>query len=233
MRAAVLLSVLALCGCAAGTDAIVQTVRTAAGGDAGADRARLNPNFRYLRVTIEGRVALLALGDVDEHPQGPIEVWYSAEREVLRFQNGRLVGATGLTTEWRNVLLPELPAWSALARSEAPVHWVRTRDVMPGYRYGVRDALALRVSPQPGRSALRDVDPQRLTWFEERIEPAALPDAALPPARYAVQFAKPDHPGAQGAPPLLGEEGKGVVVYGEQCLAPKVCFTWQRWPAGS
>ena len=222
----------------------MQTVRTAAGReDASADRARLNPNFRYLRVTIEGRVALLALGDVDEHPQGPIEVWYSAEREVLRFQNGRLVGATGLTTEWRNVFLPELPAWSALVRAEAPLRWVRTRDVMPGYRYGVRDALALSVAPQPGKSALRDVDPQRLTWFEERFEPAAQPDAALPPARYAVQFARPNHPapqsgaphhpGAQGAPPLLGEEGKGTVVYGEQCLAPKVCFTWQRWPAGS
>ena len=39
----------------------------------------------------------------------------------------------------------------------------------------------------------------------------------LPPARYAVQFA----------------EGKGTVVYGEQCLAPQTCFMGQRWPAGS
>ena len=170
---------------------------------------------------------------MDPHPQGAIQVWYSAEREVLRFQNGRLVGATGLTTEWRTVSLPELPAWQALARAEAPVRWVRTRDVMPGYRYGVRDALALRVTPAPSRSALQGLDPQALTWFEERFESAPGPDLTLPPARYAVQIQKPHHPGAQGAPPLLGEEGTGVVVYGEQCVAPQTCFTWQRWPAGS
>ena len=231
---------MALSGCASGTDAIYRTIQTAIGRDKGADGARLNPNFRYLRVTIEGRVALLALGNIDSHPQGAIEVWYSAEREVLRFQNGRLVGAAGLTTEWRNVMLPELPAWTSLARAGAPLRWVRTRDVMPGYRYGLRDALVLSVTRQPVKSALQGLDPQRLTWFEERFVSEADGKTVLPPARYAVQM-KPHHPAPPGGAPLLGEEGKtpreedgmGIVVYGEQCLAPQTCFTWQRWPAGS
>ena len=97
---------------------------------------------------------------------------------------------------------------------------------MPGYRFGVKDALSLRVVPEPKRSALQGLDPQRLTWFEERIESApvawlsgifvssVVADAALPPARYAVDI--------QG--------GLETVVYGEQCLAPDLCFTWQRWP---
>jgi len=226
-RVAVLLSVAALSACSAGSNAILQTLPHAYGRNSGVDSARLNPNFRYLRVTIGGRVVLLALGDVDSHPQGPIEVWYSAEREVLRLQNGRVVGAVGLTTEWRGVSLPELPSWSAAARAEQAFRWTRTRDVMPGYRFGVKDALSLRVVPEPKRSALQGLDPQRLTWFEERVESApvawlsgilvssVVADAALPPARYAVDL--------QG--------GRETVVYGEECLAPDLCFTWQHWPA--
>jgi len=216
MRIPVLLLVAALGGCAAGTDAIVQTMRTAVGREPSvADRARLNPDFRYLRVTIEGRVALLALGYVDPHPQGSIEVWYSGEREVVRLQNGRLVGTTGLTTEWREVSLPALPDWVTLGRSDAPLRWVRTRDVMPGYRYGVRDALELRVTPPPAKSQLQGLEAKDLVWFEERFEGEAR--AALPVARYAVKL----------------HDGDALVVYGEQCVAPKTCFTWQRWPAGS
>ena len=45
-------------------------------------------------------------------------------------------------------------------------------------------------------------------------KPAAKQDQ-LPPARYAVSF----------------QEGGEVIVYGEQCLGPKLCFSWQRWPA--
>jgi hypothetical protein len=222
--AAVLSLVAALSGCSSASNAILQTLPYAYGRNPGVDNAKLNPNFRYLRVTIGGRVVLLALGNVDSDPQGPIEVWYSAEREVLRLQNGRLVGAVGLTTEWRNVTLSELPSWSAAARGDRAFRWTRTRDVMPGYRFGVKDELSLRAVEAPQRSALQGLEPQRLTWFEERVESGSgawLPaffgnssDAPLPPARYAVEF--------QG--------GQETVVYGEQCLAPKLCFTWQRWP---
>jgi hypothetical protein len=95
---------------------------------------------------------------------------------------------------------------------------------MPGYRLGLRDTLALRVVSPPKTSALQGLDPQRLTWFEERIEPellagrSAVPglpaDLALRPARYALDI----------------RDGMGIVVYSEQCLAPSLCFTWQRWP---
>lgn len=224
--AAVLSVVAALSGCSTAGNAILQTLPYAYGRNPGVDNARLNPNFHYLRLTIRGHVALLALGNVDSDPQGPIEVWYSAEREVLRLQNGRLVGATGLTTEWRDVRLPALPSWSAVAHAGQPIAWTRTRDVMPGYRFGVKDKLALRVVAAPRGSALQGLDPQGLTWFEERdasapagwfsrlIGKGANADSALPPARYAVDF----------------RGGSETVVYGEQCLAADLCFAWQRWP---
>ena len=220
----------ALSGCSGGMNAMVDTMQYAIGRGRGVEGAALNPQFRYIRVTIDGRVALLALGNEDPHPDGAVEVWFSAEREVVRIQNGRIVGATGLTTEWRNVSLPKMPAWSEIARAGQPFNWVRMRDVMPGYRYGVRDALALRLIPQPSKSALRSLDPQSLTWFEERAEGespggylatifgrAGSDSGVLPAARYGVDF----------------RAGKETVVYAEQCLAPDVCFSWQHWPVVS
>jgi hypothetical protein len=215
-----------LAACTPGMNAAVQSVQTAFQRDTGADKARLNASFSYLRVTIGGRVAFLALGYVDDHPEGPIEVWYSALREVVRLQNGRVVGVTGFTTEWRNVSISDAPSWSTVATAREPVQWTRVRDVMPGYRFGVRDQLELRTIVPPNRSELRGVDPPSLTWFEEQTKSDRAQylssllavsggDSPLPPARYAVDL----------------QSGKEEVIYGEQCIAPDVCFTWQHWSA--
>ena len=223
--AALVAAVCVLTGCSPVMNATVQTLREAVIGPRDAAEAQLNPAFRYLRVTVDGRVTFLALGSVDQHPHGPVEVWVSGQREVLRLQNGRLAGASGVTTEWRAVTLPELPSWTAIARAAQPLQWVRVRDVMPGYRFGVRDELVLSAISPPQKSALQRVDAQSLSWFEERFRSGRVAgrwtrlvgstpaDAALPPARYAVDL----------------RNGDGVVVYGEQCLAPELCFTWQRW----
>ena len=210
MRLIFLLSLLALAGCADSSRALVQTVRDAfTDNRAAADAFKLDPRFRYLRVTHANGVAILILGGVDKDARGQILTWYAADAEVLKLQNGRLVGNTGLGAEWRSVTLPELPAWSVLAAEKKPLQWERLRDVMPGYRYGIRDQLVLAVIPPPGKSGLVRLDPQSLVWFEERTE--ASTGERLPPARYAVK----------------GD----VVVYGEQCVSAGSCFHWQRWPA--
>jgi len=216
--AALLLLAVAVSGCSSASQAIVDTARSVWGGPSAADSARLNPRFRYLRVSVDGRVALLVLGYVDPHPQGRIEVWYSAQHEVLRLQNGRIVGATGLTTEWRRVALPALPDWSALVASPQPLEWTRTRDVMPGYRYGVKDRLRLKRIAPPGESRFVGKGgrgSRNLIWFEETVASETPGERALPPVRYALDLR------AAGEP----------VVYGEACLAPDLCFSWQRWPA--
>ena len=191
----------------------MDTLQYAIRRDASVGRT-LRPDLRYLRATMDGRVALLVLGEIDAHPLGTVEAWYTAEREVVRVQNGRIVGAAGLTTEWRNVVVPDLPKWSVIASLGAPLKWVRMRDVMPGYRYSVRDSMSIRLIDPASRSELRGVDPRSLVWFEESVESGS-GDDALPPVHYAVDL--------RGA--------AETVVYGEHCLAPEVCFTWQRWPA--
>ena len=217
----VLSLIAAVSGCAGSTDAVLQAMKYVVQKDTSAARAQLNPNFVYLRATVDGRVALLALGFVDDHPQGPIQVWYSAQREVLRLQNGRIVGAVGLNAEWRNVVVPDFPPWSRIVEEGGVFRWVRSRDVMPGYRYGVRDTLALRAIAAPSRTALSGLEPGALTWFEERFEDASgeiVRDAPLPPARYAIANAK---------------NSEASVVYAEQCLTPALCFSWQKWPVAA
>ena len=209
-----------LSACAGNTTAVIDSLRYAVQRDSTIEKTLLNPELRYLRATIRGRTALLVLGYVENHPQGPIQVWYSAEREVLRLQNGRLVGAVGLIVEWRNVTVSPLPAWASLAVTGQAEHLVRARDVMPGYRYGVKDILSLKRSAPPSGSALQVLDPHSLAWFEESMEfepgqAALASEIGLPTARYAVAF---------------GGDAEEV-VYGEQCLSREFCFAWQRWPA--
>jgi hypothetical protein len=187
------------------------------------DSTPLDPKFAYLRVTRDSHVGLLWRGSMETNRAGPIEVYYSGTGEVVRLQHGRLIGAVGLTTEWRQVEVTA-PAWAAVAAARDAQPVVRVRDVMPGYRTGVRDELLLKVIPAPARSALQGVAPDTLTWFEEsaahttggrlRSLRGAAPET-LPPARYAVE--------------LRG--GQETVVYSEQCLAREFCFTWQRWSA--
>lgn len=184
------------------------------------DQVRLDTRYQYIRVTVDDGVAFLASDSPDVDAVDRDVVWFSAGREVLRFRNGRLVAAVGLPMEWRNVALPQLPAWHELAAAEKSFAWVRIRDVMPGYWYGIRDELLLKKIAPRTQSNLTGVDPRTLVWFEESLENSPVAQDALqhsqdlPPARYAVKVNGTNAP----------------VIYGEQCISASFCFTWQRWP---
>lgn len=171
----------------------------------------LNPSLRYLRVVASGGVSLMVLGYIDAHPAGPINVWYSSNGEVLKIQNGHVVGLTGGSAQWRHVSFTDMPQWQPNQASK--LLFTRTRDVMPGYLFNVTDQLELRKVAAPARSNLAGAQAlqlaQRLQWFEAH-------DLAgqLPPARYAVQ--------SQGS--------LQTVVYSEQCLSQAFCISWQSWP---
>lgn len=210
-----------LAGCQASPimDGAWRTLQSAVSGADQPTSKQLDPRFAYLRATAGKKLAFLALGYVDPHPLGPIEVWYSAEREVIRLQNGRVVGAAGTLTEWRQVRMPDLPRWRDLATKAVPHAWTRTRDVMPGYYFNHADLLQVRTIPPPAKSALVGIAPASLTWFEESLVAAPASQGLtdrLPPARYAVEF--------------IGDTER--VIYAEQCLSAALCITWQRWRAG-
>jgi hypothetical protein len=87
---------LALTGCI--QTPITQTVVEAfgKGKSSNVDAIKLNPNLKYLRVTVRNRSVLMVLGYLENTPQGNIETWYSSEGEVLKLLNGRVVSTNGL-----------------------------------------------------------------------------------------------------------------------------------------
>jgi len=172
---------------------------------------KLNPNYRYLQVTLAGtKPALLVLGYVDAHPQGEVEVWYSANGEVLRLQNGRLVGANGLAVDWRRVDYAQPPpAWASVPSEGA--RFTSVRDEQPGYRLGLVEQVFLTRLQKPPLD-LPANNFAGAVWFLERYSDANGP--TRPDAWFAL--------GSHG--------GQSTIVYSRQCLSASVCLTLQRWP---
>lgn len=171
-----------------------------------------NPAYRYLRVEAEGRPpALLVLAFLDPGPMGEVEVWFSAQREVLRIVAGRIVGTSGMELDWRAVRYRgRLPAWNSNFPPETLLE--RSRDVMPGYHFGIRETLALtRVdAAPPGVHPVRL--PSAVTWYVERVVAPA--PSELPAAIYA----------------LTRSAGQNTLVYSRQCLSAGLCLNLQPWP---
>ncbi len=206
----VALLMLTLGGC--GHTALTRTIFDAVPGFRNnADSIKLNPNLRYLRVTARGRVALMVLGYVEKHPQGPIEVWYSSEAEVISLQKGRIVATAGLETDWHAVKNFSLPDWKDMVGGPAVVYR-RERDQMPGYRFGIQESVTLYPIAPPSNAKLVGIPATALRWYEEAV--IGQPDG-LPSARFAAQL----------------NDSAPRIVYGEQCLSPTLCLAWQAWPA--
>jgi hypothetical protein len=179
--------------------------------------AKTNPSFRYLRIEVVGRQpALLVLGYIDADPQGDIEVWYSAKHEVIKTQNGRIVGTMGLEVDWRSVRFLSNPSvWTAVPLQGSV--YQRLRDEMPSYRYAIADQVALTpwvgVPPITLSVTLPRQSAHAYRWFRETSVSTTAP--ALPPAWFAWGM----------------HRGQPTVVYSEQCLSATFCLKLQRWPA--
>lgn len=211
---------LQLWGCASVTSPVADLVSGVASNGFGTSNEsiaafKLNPLYRYLRVEVAGHTpALLVLGYVDAHPQGDIEVWYSTSREVIKTQNGRIVGTAGLAVDWRSVSFPTPPAWADLLLQGGV--YTRVRDEMPGYHYGISDQLTLKpwvgVPPVDLPASLPVTQASTYRWFREStLSTSAQP---LPPAWFAWGM----------------HLGQPMVVYSEQCLSATFCLKLQRWP---
>ena len=210
-----------LSGCATQKSALSETVAALwdqSWGNAAGTGIPSNPDmrYRYMRIEVQGRPpALMVLGYVDAHPAGDIETWYSASREVIKTQNGRIVGTAGLETDWVAVRFPVQPVgWEAVP--QGGVAFQRERDQMPGYIYGVQEMM--RVTPlttvpvEHLPATLPLLVAQTYRWFREEAQATA--GDALPSAWYAWAL----HRGTQ------------TIVVSEQCLSHKLCLKMQRWP---
>lgn len=213
-QALLLVTSAAMAGCASGVSAMSAYTRLLNPPPPAADTAKLDSRFAYLRVTHGAGVSLMVLGYVDEMPMQDTTVWYSSDKEIVRLWRGRVAGTGGLRTDWRSVSFSDIPGWRDALSGNA--HYTRQRDVMPGYRVGVRDEVQIQPIAPPADSALKGIPAEQLQWFEERSTPVA-GTAPLPPARFAVDLSN----------------GREQVIYSEQCLSLHLCLTLQTWPVAT
>ena len=209
-----LVSLLTLTGCI--QTPVTQTLVEAfgKGGSSNLDTIKLNPNLKYLRVTVRDRAVLMVLGYFENTPQGNVETWYSSEGEVLKLLNGRVMSSNGLELDWRNVAYTSLPQWSelnSLKPNTTPIEFKRTHDQMPVYKFGISETVQIYGVNPPINSNLVGLPANQLKWVEEKVKGTS---HGLPSARYG----------------LGAKDGQTVVVYGEQCFSSDLCFSWQTWP---
>jgi hypothetical protein len=187
----------------------------------------LNPEYRYLRVTLEGRPFLLVLGYVDQDPQTgeSIDVWYTGRGEVLKLKNGRLVAVSGTPSDWLAARHKALPTWDAALRmsDSTSLSYERARDQKAGYRFNQQEQVSLsriaapRTSWISGRFAGSLATD--LVWFEERYTS----DTGLPPSFFAVR-----NTAVASAHGVVGTT-QAAVVYSWQCLSVQTCLSLQEW----
>ena len=149
-------------------------------------------------------------GYTERRADGNIEVWYSNGGEVIRLQNGRVIGTAGLVTDWLNVNYMSLPSWQNLTQG-FPAIYHRERDQMPGYRFGIKESMRIYPTPAPSNSKMVKAVANNFRWYEEVSQDSP---NNLPSARFAVRE--------------IG--GVFQVAYAEQCFSENYCLSWQLWP---
>jgi len=236
-------------GCASAPPAVVALANAlgpALTGGPGAlpSQAQLNPALTYLYVQAPGQSPVFfVLGYVEPaaHESGPATlVWFSAMREVLRTQNGRLVGLTGVpqgktALSWK----PPAPAWAdllvqtppttvavaprattspAAVGTLAPPNFVRTWDEPARYRFGRTDRVSLH--------------PQRWSDLPNtvlRLLRGPLAGADYTNWNWFVQRSDREPQAWFALAPVAGVK---QVVYSFQCLDADTCFHIAPWPLG-
>ena len=178
---------------------------------------KLPKGFEYALINSSSTPAVMVLGErikgstsagdyTDEH-------WYSATGELLVLRDGRFHTVFGMPTEWRaNRSTP--PAWSSFEAQASTQHWVRTRDEMPNYRYGLQDQVATTALAEPPKleaKALEMSPPKgpQVLWVQDQVKASKVDGT---PWAYTQRFAI---------------ENKQV-VYSEQCISPALCFRFRK-----
>ena len=207
-------------GCAGKSSPVAESMAAMYSAVLGSNKAtvpsKFNPAYRYLYVEVPGSPisATLVLGYLDSTPVGSLETWYSASNEVIKIQNGRIVATTGLQFDWASTTLTQVPPdWSKI--DERGQSYSRVRDVMPDYRFGIREQITVQRTEIPKNlpATVSRRMAEKWAWFRETQ--ASTTDEVFRDSIFA-----------------LGQiEGATAIVYSEQCLSSTFCLRLQSWPS--
>ena len=209
-----------MCGCAGDSGVLKDTLKLAF-SNTQADITlgqTLNPNFRYLRLVHNDRPVLLVLGFIEPSRTGgsPTEVWYSGQGEVFKLQAGRLIATSGLSRNLLAVRSPDAALWSQWLAMDANASgtYLRERDLMSDYQFGVRDRITVQRIAHPPLARPAGAGDNDWVWLKEQPESSS--PSALPAAYFA--FARVD---------IAAKDPQ--VRYSIQCITNELCFSFQNW----
>ena len=195
------------------------------GNDQLIDNAVLNPAYRYLRVDLNGRSALMVLGYESMKAGAVTQTWYSSHKELVQFDNGRLFATGGLDLNWVDVALIDAPdirspelfpnASNSLYKPgrNPKFYFFRTRTVMPQYLANIHEAVViqgLNEAPEDAPELLRDrVSGANLRWVQETV------------------VLQPNNPSVHPLRAIYAYDTKtNAMVFGRQCLSQTSCLSW-------
>jgi hypothetical protein len=191
------------------------------------DQIELDPRYRYLKVDVNNIPALLVLGYEENTSRGVITTWYSAFKEVVEIQNGRLINTQGLELNWTDVSLSNAPDLANAAMTKTVItsnknsalRYQRIRTVMPSYRANIEETVEIQPlenAPDDAPRFLKSSNTiEPLRWVQETVVMQTnVRTPYLDPLRaiYAIN-------------PKTAQ-----VIYGRQCLAVQFCISWLQWP---
>jgi hypothetical protein len=224
-------------GCTTASDAAFQTFKSAFQNTLSQiNQATLNPEFRYLRVNIAGLDALMVKGYLDKDMNGDIEIWYSSDGSVMRFQQGRYLGSVGFDTNWQNVSFKNAPKLEKIvADFDRPNPSPKLSNVNAFYPT-VQYFFSRSHTLTPSRKTVLD---ESISASVSRNIPQSIPKTFLPYVQskdliwVTEHTSQPITDKKSNLSSLYGFQktnNQYLLIIGQQCLTMDFCITWMPWP---
>ncbi len=172
--------------------------------------AQFDASYEYLSIQSDNSNGRMILGYRQVQQGKVIEYWYTGGGEMLETVDGRIYKALGTTSEIRRNT-GQAPSWQTMSSSQMPVHWQRSLDIMPGYRFGLEEKITTRVLTGIETPAVSGIEKQDLVWFQDQIQST---DIQGRPSEYRQLFA------------FKNER----LIYSEQCISETLCMRIQWIP---
>jgi len=242
-------------GCSSQSDAAWKTMQLGFRNEAAQiEKAPLKNNLTYLRANINGFDVLLVKGYVDSNPNGPIDVWYSSDRSVLRIQQGRYLGSIGFDQNWYEVSRSNAPSFDFLLNTEmsssskTSTSAIRNTKkyfssqsyvVMPSYQVMREERISSVVfafNPPSNLSLTAPLTSVLATPSIPETIPSSFKKYLL--NKELIWVSETPQPndifkkkGASFAWYGFVKSNAGFTqVIGQQCLSKEFCITWTPWP---
>jgi len=175
------------------------------------EQFEMDPNLQYLEAHTVGAQAMMVLGYVVTPQQQPsVQTWYDSQRELLRTQNGFMVGLTGV----KNYISNTQYTWAEPNQQGVQLPTGKTYSQPDQQIFNKTVALQFAPIPQAQVNTKNSVLRKRLVEATKNEKQTLLWFQEIPQADSDIPYS------------LHAFTSTGSPVYGSQCLTSATCIEW-------